>query len=309
MSQPLRSLIVRLPNWVGDVIMALPALHALQNNEIELELLGKPWIMDLLSGITTPLHALEKTFWKTKNKIATIATDKALVLTNSFSSAAMTRFAGKNTIGYKTDGRQLFLKAGLRKIPNQHEVEYFWNIAHLACQTWFPETSWPQKIPPKITLPLKNSVLINAKNALINANINELYWVLCPFAHGTGNNNQSKIWPHWRKLSKNLKHKKLIVCPAVNEEQLCSELVPEAQMLTGLNLAEYAAVLAGAERVIANDSGPMHLAAAVGANTLGIFGVSDPKRTRPWGAAYIGNQDCWPTVQEVLIQLESMSSV
>ena len=44
------SLIIRLPNWVGDVIMALPALQSLQQSGIELLLFGKPWANDLLAA-------------------------------------------------------------------------------------------------------------------------------------------------------------------------------------------------------------------------------------------------------------------
>jgi heptosyltransferase-2 len=48
----------------------------------------------------------------------------------------------------------------------------------------------------------------------------------------------------------------------------------------------------------------MHIAAAVGVNTLGIFGVSDPRRTAPWGANYIGGQDQWPALADVLNYIE-----
>ncbi len=55
----------------------------------------------------------------------------------------------------------------------------------------------------------------------------------------------------------------LVVCPNTKEEMLCSQLVPDAVVLPGLNLAQYAAVLQKASGVIANDSGPMHLASFV----------------------------------------------
>jgi heptosyltransferase-2 len=124
--------------------------------------------------------------------------------------------------------------------------------------------------------------------------------VLCPFAHGTGKNNVSKIWPHWCALSRELSQDHtLIVCPGKNEEHLCAELVPEATVIADLNLSEYAALLSMSQGVIANDSGPMHLASAVGAKTLGIFGVSEPKRTSPWGGDSIGDQNGWPTLLQV----------
>lgn len=281
--------------------MALPALQTMRQIGIELSLYGKPWANDLLAATDMHLFPLTNNFWQTKKKIAGMGNnDKALLLTNSFSSALMTRLAGKATIGYKTDNRQLLLKASIVKQPAQHEVHYFWDIARFASQYWFPTLPWPEKIPDKITLPLSPAFIASAKQLLHQAKINKPFWVLCPFAHGTGKDGKSKMWPHWRELSAKLHQHQLVVCPGKNEEILCSELVPEATVLSGLNLGEYAAVLAAAERVIANDSGPMHIAAAVGANTLGIFGASDPQRTRPWGADYIGTLGQWPTVSEVL---------
>src|SRR5262249_39796058 len=90
------------------------------------------------------------------------------------------------------------------------------------------------------------------------------------------------------------------------EEQECEKFL-NATVLPGLSLGAYAAILAGAEAVIANDSGPMHLAAAVGVPVLGIFGVSDPSRTRPWGGGFAGGPSSWPSLNTVLSIFEKMS--
>lgn len=298
------SLLVRLPNWVGDVVMALPALQALQANHVKLHLIGKSWAADLLSATNLPICSLNKSFWQTTKSLTQIKCKKALLLTNSFSSALMTRLANKISIGYRTDLRHLLLKSSLTKQAGQHEVTYFWDIARFASQFWFPDLTWPKDIPEKISLSLSPPAIISAKQHLAEAHIDKPFWVVCPFAHGTGSDGKSKIWPHWRQLSAQLKQQRLIVCPAKNEETLCSELVPEATVLSGLNLSEYAAVLAAADKVIANDSGPMHIAAAVGARTLGIFGVSDPMRSGPWGGDFVGNLGEWPSLSKVISQLE-----
>ena len=51
-----------------------------------------------------------------------------------------------------------------------------------------------------------------------------------------------------------------------------------------LSLGELCALLAGAAAVVTNDSGPMHLAAALGAPTLGLFGPETPLMYEPLGA-------------------------
>lgn len=300
-NRPNASLLVRLPNWVGDVVMALPALQAMQQIGVELQLLGKPWILDLLEAIDIPMMPLGHNVWQTKKNLSKIQTiDKALLFTNSFSSALITRLAGFATIGYKTDHRRLLLSAGIQKKPLQHEVEYFWDIARFACNHWFSELKWPESIPDKLSLPVSSQSILKAKECLARNNINEPFWVLCPFATGRGKNGESKIWPYWSELSRQLSQHNLVVCPGKNEEQWCAELVPNATVLSGLSLKEYAAVLLLSDRVIANDSGPMHMACAVGATTLGLFGVSDPKRTSPWSSNYMGKQGAWPTLLEVL---------
>jgi heptosyltransferase-2 len=93
----------------------------------------------------------------------------------------------------------------------------------------------------------------------------------------------------------------VVACPGPGEAAACAAALPGARLLDGLGLGAYAAVMSLSRRVVANDSGPMHLAAAVGAPVLGIFGVSDPGRTRPWGrsGAIVGNRNAWPTVQAV----------
>jgi heptosyltransferase-2 len=93
----------------------------------------------------------------------------------------------------------------------------------------------------------------------------------------------------------------VVACPGPGEEGACAAALPGARLLPGLGLGAYAGVMALSRRVVANDTGPLHLAAAVGAPVLGIFGVSDPARTRPWGeaCATVGDWHGWPTVQTV----------
>lgn len=300
MSNRSLSLIVRLPNWVGDVIMALPALQALQQSGLTLHLVGKPWITDLLAGTDMDLVPLPRDFIQSIKTLTRLESSKMLLMTNSFSSAGMARLAGKKISGYKTDGRSILLNAGMVKTRGQHEVQYFWDIARFMLQSWFKALPWPQDIPNKLSLPFCLTTQTRVKQRLHQAKITSPFWVLCPFAQGTNQQGESKIWPHWREFINQLSPKTLVVCPGKNEASLCAELGTGVTVLADLNLQEYAAVLSQAERVIANDSGPMHIAAAVGVDTLGIFGVSDPHRTRPWGGDYIGDKDHWPSLSSVL---------
>ena len=62
--------------------------------------------------------------------------------------------------------------------------------------------------------------------------------------------------------------------------------LPESMILFGLTIPKLAELIRGARLYVGNDSGPMHLAAAVGTPTLAIWGSSDSRRWRPWGVTY-----------------------
>jgi ADP-heptose:LPS heptosyltransferase len=95
----------------------------------------------------------------------------------------------------------------------------------------------------------------------------------------------SKAWPGFADLSRALAARGVptVCCPGPGEEGATREAAPAALQLGGLGLGAYAALCRRARLTVANDSGPMHPAAAVGAPVLGIFGPGDPARTRPWG--------------------------
>lgn len=298
-----KSLLVRVPNWVGDVVMALPALQAMMNSGLHLEIYGKPWVQSLCAGMSFSFTPMEKT-WATCKHMQANNAKKALLLTNSFSSAWLAFWAGKATIGYQSDLRRFLMTASLEK-THQHEVLSFWTLASFAMHYWYPHLLWPDRPPERISLPLCENAKQRIDTLLQSKGLTAPFWVLCPFAHGKGKEGASKIWPSWPLLSKYLSLQKhsLIVCPGRGEEALCAQLVPEAVVLSGLNLADYAALLAKAEQVIANDSGPMHMAAACDVPTLGLFGVSSPELSSPWGASYLGTLGQWPSLDAVIEKL------
>lgn len=299
------SLIIRLPNWVGDVIMALPSIQALADMGINLHLVGKPWIKDLLGGLSLPLYALPNKFGQRTKMIKEIQADNMLLLTNSFGSALMARLALKSPIGYKADFRQWLLTKALKKATSGHEVAYFWRLAEFAKDHWFQDKAWPNEISEKIHLPVASSSQVFVEQILLQEKITQPFIVLCPFAHGTGKNKQAKIWPHWALLSQAIAKENVLVCPGKDEERLCETLVPHAKIIKGLNLSQYAAILAKSDFVVANDSGPMHLASAVNVPTLGLFGVTNPNRTAPWGGDYLGAEGRWPSLDDVLKKIST----
>jgi lipopolysaccharide heptosyltransferase II len=295
-------LAVRLPNWVGDVVMALPTIAQLQLAGFDLHLVGRPWAQDLLAGLGLPFMALPKRLTAATWRLRTLPAEYGLLFTNSLSSAMSMRFAGIRAIGYKSDCRNALLHTALVKIPARHEVEYFWRLGQAVAAVWGSvANSWPDVPPRHIELQQTMEHRLNALRILSHAGIRGQYFVCCPMAAGT-TLGQSKEWPLFADLCAHLSSagKQIIICPGPGEESRCQGFKSHATVLSGLSLGAYSAVMAGAEMVIANDSGPMHLAAAVGAPVLGVFGNGDPGRTRPWGGRYLGGYGNWPSVEAVL---------
>ena len=210
--------------------------------------------------------------------------------------------AGIRAIGYKADCRSALLHTSLIKIPARHEVEYYWRLGQAVAAVWGSvTTNWPDAPPRRVELPMTSEHRLKALRTLSHADIKGPYIVCCPMAAGT-TFGQSKEWPHFVELCRELANagKQVVICPGPGEESRCKRFEQCAMILSGLSLGAYAAVMAGAETVVANDSGPMHLAAAVNAPVLGIFGHGDPGRTRPWGGRYLGGYGHWPSVEAVL---------
>jgi ADP-heptose:LPS heptosyltransferase len=88
----------------------------------------------------------------------------------------------------------------------------------------------------------------------------------------------------WAEVAAGLAEWPVVVVGARQEEALCRQiaaLAPRVRVATGFNLQELAGVMAGAATVVAIDSGPMHLAAAMGVPVVGIFGPDSPLRYGP----------------------------
>lgn len=298
-------ILVRLPNWVGDVIMSLPALEALHAIGFELHLLGKPWIHDLLAAFPAKIYLLPRgrnAMIPTIRLIRSIPAKHAIILPNSFNTAFSLFCGGKKIVGYGGNWRSWLIHHKLAKNKGIHEVEYFWKVSQHAANILAPKASWPHSIPRSIHLPISTQGIDESIHILAQNNIHMPYIVLCPFATGQTKQGESKIWPYWSDLCQQLTQKGFtcIVCPTKSEIDQCATLVPQAHILTKVGLNTYAAIMRSSQCVIANDSGPMHIAAAVGAPTLGIFGTSDPSRTFPWGGQHIGKQGQWPSIDQVL---------
>src|SRR5688572_8121816 len=118
---PPRPLIVRLRNWVGDVILGVPALKLLASHGYDLQLIGKGWAAPLLAGEGWPTQARAATWRERVAQLRALRTaarghdpsfdqrENALVLPTSFSGALEMRLAGLRAVGYAQEARGFLL--------------------------------------------------------------------------------------------------------------------------------------------------------------------------------------------------------
>jgi heptosyltransferase-2 len=297
-------LLVRLPNWVGDVCMALPALRGLEAAGFEPRLAGRRWAADLLAGhgwALTPLPSGIRAAARALREAG--APRRGLLLTNSFGSALALRLAGVSALGHRNEGRSLLLGHAIARAGALHEVEVFWRLAARTA-AWLGRPALPESPPQALGLRLTDAHRAAARVALARAGLDPQvrYAVVAPLAAGT-TGGLSKAWSGFDALERGLRDAGLatVCCPGPGEDAAARAAVPGATLLHGLGLGAYAAVCAGARVTVANDSGPMHLAAAVDAPVVGVFGPGDPRRTGPWSARAraIGGGGRWPTTKEV----------
>jgi heptosyltransferase-2 len=306
----MQSLMIRLPNHLGDACMALPALERIAGLGVRVALAGRPWAAELFAGHpwpVTPLPAARgariaalRAALRTRRAEEPQA-GAALLLTNSFSSALEFRLAGWRPAGYATDARRLLLAPALA-VPqawsgNMHTVDYYYHLAGAR----FGLAPAPAPDP---SLRLTEAARRRAAAALARAgaDLRKRRVVLCPVAQGL-HRGRNKCWSGFGRMGRELLADgcEVLLCPGPGEREAAVAAVPEARLLEPLDLGAFAAVLADAALVVANDSGSGHLAAAVNAPLVGVFGVTDPLKTRPRGARVriVGGAAGWPAYDEV----------
>jgi heptosyltransferase-2 len=282
--------LVRLPNWLGDTVMAQPLLRSLRRAvpDAELWCLG-PWVTTVLEsepGITRRLLPPKSTGARLAQarRLRQARFDLALIVPNSFETALAGWLCGARwRVGYAADARDLLLTHGLRRDAGPiHEVAtYLRLLAPLGVDD-------PSGTPHLTIDPARRS---EARRLVAEAG-------LTPGRPRVGLQlgaafGPSKLWPPERigLLARRLEARGIdtLLLGRAGEKEL-EEVARTAAGVPGRSLvgrdrpALLAALMAELDAVVAADSGPAHVAAAVGVPTVTLFGPTDPRLTAPLGA-------------------------
>lgn len=305
-----RPLIVRLRNWVGDVILGVPALQLLQQHGFQPILVGKGWARPLLAGQGWATHSRPGPLRERVAQLRTLRRealaldpgfdrrDNALVLPTSFSGALEMRLAGLRAVGYRQEARGWLLSRAEPITYGGHALTSYWE---LACRFLRIEAAPPQRIG-LATLPADQAA---ADALLAERGIRPGFVVICPFAGGLFE-KQDKTWPAFADYSRALQaqpgfDRDIVACPGPGEEAIV-DAHPGVKRLDGVKLGVYGGLLRRAALVVSNDTGPAHLAAAVDAPVLSVLGPTKPEQWAPWGpqVEVLRHWPRWPTVDEAL---------
>jgi lipopolysaccharide heptosyltransferase II len=289
-----RILVVNV-NWIGDVIFSTPFIKAVRDAypDSHIACLLHPRCVEILKGSPrideiiiydeegkhkSVFGKLKLVFYLRKMKF-----DIAFMLHRSFTKAFLAFLAGvKERIGYPTKNRGVLLTRVI-DLPDEeiHKVEYFLNIARGSgievreiSYEFFIQDSDRQNINSF----LKRHGIVD-KDRLV---------VLCP-----GGNWDPKRWPkkNFALLADMLAEKlgvKIVLSGAKKDAGLVEEIRSMTKCAPVIScgqttLKDLGALLERASLVIANDSGPMHLAVAMKSNVIALFGPTSPKLTGPYG--------------------------
>ncbi len=287
---PENRLLVCAPNWLGDALMALPAIRGLcrLRQPSAVTVLCKPSLLELWPLFTEKvrimtLHRGPRGMWSTICRLRAERFTHAIILPNSFRSAWLPFAAGipmrRGQAGHQRRWLLTETVARSREKATRHQSREFADVAGVVCAG---ETT------PLVAVP--HASRATALERLAPVAGHPLLMLFPGAARGP-----SKRWPpdafaDLGRLWHNDFHGAVLVAGTIAEYTLCERVArgigDRVLNLAGkTRLTELAALVEQCSVAVGNDSGGAHLAAALARPTVVIFGQTDPAVTGPQGAA------------------------
>jgi heptosyltransferase-2 len=296
--------LVFLTNAIGDTVLALPALDTISQSLSSegVEVLTRPKTAPLLKdypGIRKVITIEKLNFpFRAGTLLENVRTLRglrrqryrsALILTSNFWTAWMAFFIGaKRRYGFsRLEQVGLFRTSdfGFLLTHDKGEAKTMnYMDAHLEFVEWLGLSVGNQTNYPKLEVADSHngSRLIEKLSASAGG---KPIVVMNPFA-----SQRVKEWPlnHWMELAESLDRSSVLVVMCCENDrgiELRAKLKPDSDvvLLTGLTLVDFMSLLALADVVVTNDSGPLHLSHALGKPTVAIFGPTHPGEVLPKG--------------------------
>ena len=273
-------ILVRLPNWLGDMVMSLGFINELyrQHPGAEISVIAKKGIHELLSFFPPIKHGFifSKEEYKGfgglrrfgKHIQKTDKFDRFFCLPDSFSSAFMASSSGaKETIGYKKELRSFLLTHSYAKPKGLHRVEEYLKLLELFTE----QPTGEANVRLQHFFPKQDHIVVNINSEASSRRLTVTKAVeqLTALRQSTG--------------------RKIVLIGAPKEKVFVDEvfnLLPDKNNIDNTagrtNLTLLVELLASADVMLTTDSGPAHLANALGTHTVVLFGAGKESNTAPY---------------------------
>ncbi len=291
---------------LGDVVHALPVLAWINSAgpAIEIDWLVEEAFAPLLEGhpLIHRIHRINTKGWRRDGKLASLRGardvvhglrrqryDVALDLQGNSKSGFFTLFSG-------APRRYGFARGAVRERPNllatNEKVTLAESDHHISARSLaIAKAAFPggSEAPPAGPLPVGEGERHKISEMLREQGLGHRPLVVCHY----GTTWSTKLWPleNWRELARRLgggESADLVLTWGNDTEKRAAEAIADeskgrARIWPRGTLRELAALLERADLVVGGDTGPIHIAAAVGTPTVSMYRVTDAMRNGPRG--------------------------
>ncbi|MEX2466416.1 MAG: glycosyltransferase family 9 protein [Gemmatimonadota bacterium] len=275
--------IVRAPNHLGDVVLALPAILADGADVLVVRGLAPILRMALAPERVIPFDRGLRGWSRAVSVLRRGDYDAGVLLTPSFSAAWMMHWGGVGDLrGTATDARSWMLREKIDPVDLEplHRINQYRLI--LGQDTDVEPRSHRLEVPRKLSVRWGSELRGGGVGRLVG---------LFP-----GANAPARRWPTegFEALARNRIERgdRVVVIGGPGEREVTARVAAAAPGAVDLGgrttIEDLAAVLSALDLLVTNDTGPMHLAGAVGTPTVSLWGSSDPNEVRQTGAPDFG---------------------
>ena len=302
----MQNIIVRMPNWIGDAVMATPILSDLRVRFPDASITAM--CQGAVGEILVHDPAIDELFRFSKvrgfvrrirdrdivDRLQMGQYDLGVILPNSFSSA-WTFWQGnvKRRLGYGANCRSFLLTDRVAFPEKRKEQHLVTTYKELLVPLGIPVSATPTKLFVTDAEVLEAHKKLGVEGRFVGINAGAAY-------------GPAKQWlpERFREVAKRLLEDEETVVLFFGDESMVPLVteISEGLSTRAINLAgttslrEFMALLSLCDTFLTNDSGPMHIADALGTRTVALFGSTDPTVTGPYNKSKViyKNVDCAP---------------